>query len=130
VSIRINLPYEPGPDGRPRPYLWLELHGPGGSVRVRGVLDSGAGVSVLPRPYARMLGLEEALYEVPVESGGSAVQSELPVTAYVPGAPEQEVRLQPAFVDAHRDPRWGRDFMRVWSVSFAEREQQFVLWAA
>lgn len=53
----------------------------------------------------------------------------VPLSARIPGETTVEVPLLPLFADAVGEARWGRDFMRVYDVSIAERAQQFSLYS-
>ena len=133
MAIRIKLPYETGPGGRKRPYLTLVLAGPSTTVLVRGLLDSGADVSVLPSIFIPHLGLgPEELEEVPIATSsgsGTAVHATRPLWAFIPGYDARRVPLRPLFLEEVGEASWGRDFMSVYSVAFAEQDQQFSLYA-
>lgn len=134
MAARIKFGYEPGEGGSLRPYLWLELGLEGRQpVTVRGLLDSGADVSVLPMDLAVGLGVEaDQLRQVvaTVLTGQvDAWLSAVDVRASLPGAPERFQRLRPLFVEDAPSPRWGRDFMGLYVVAFDEAAHQFSLYS-
>lgn len=132
MPVRIKFAYEVGPDGAtPRPYLWLEVVGPReGREHIRGVLDTGADVSLLPEAYADLLGYRnDDLAEVVATSPGGTLslrQAVQPVVVRLPGDDERTLSLQPLFAPVP-EARWGRDFMSLYGVSIVERERQFSL---
>lgn len=133
--LRAKFADEPGPDGHARPYLWLQVTGLDEQrERILGLVDSGADRSVLPRAYAELLGYgPDDLEWVSVEQAGRPTRIAValkPVTAIVPGAPNEPIPLRPAFANDVVNALWGReDFMGVFSVAIYERDQQFALFA-
>lgn len=132
VATRVKFSYDSGEDGQERPYLWLDLKlDPGLSIRVRGLFDSGADVSLLASEYSEALGLKKSDLEPAVAEGPAGTvpvwRSRTPIQATLPGAPKVVVPLRPLFVPGGSGARWGRDFMAVYSVAFDERAHQFSL---
>jgi hypothetical protein len=135
VAERIKLSYEPGEDGQERPYLWLDLTTPQGpTIAVRGLVDSGADVSVLPAAYTEFLSLGAAdLERVEGEGPGGRVtllRAREPVEASLRGEASNPVLLRPLFVPGGVEARWGRDFMAEYGVAFDERARQFSLFSS
>ena len=134
MASRIKFTYEQGEDGQHRPYLWLDLKlEMGQSIRVRGLFDSGADVSLLASDYAEALGLARSDLEQAVAEGPTGkvevLRSKSAVNASLPGAPEIVAPLYPLFVPGGSGAHWGRDFMAVYAVAFDERARQFSLFA-
>lgn len=133
MPFRAKFNYRAGLDGRPRPYLDLLLGRETPPQRpVQGLLDTGADVSCLPSEYAAILGLTPqdlehqatARHEQPLVD-----QSIPPIFAQLPGDRERTFELRPIFLPDTPQILWGRDLMQFYTVSFAEREQQFTLFA-
>jgi hypothetical protein len=133
----ITLPYQRHAfnqeDALARPFLWLDLTGPGGSVRTQGIIDSGADFSCLPYGYAELLGYGAADL-APFQ--GSQVQGEMTfyranvtTRALLPGdTADRAFDLAPNFVKNAEMILWGRlDFFRAWGIAFDERGQRFTL---
>ena len=134
VTTRVKFPYESGPDGNLRPYLWLNLETEAGaSIRTRGLLDTGADITVMDREYAQALRLGSDDLEVVSAQGPAgvmrAMRSVTMVRATLPGAPEIVVPLYPLFAEGMPTPLWGRDFMAVYSPALDQRSLQFSLFA-
>lgn len=134
VPDRVKFNYEPGPTGTYRPYLWLDMRTEVGTgIQVRGLLDTGADVTLLDSAYLSALGLNEADLE-PVYVDGPAGKltggrSRTVVLASLPGAPGNAAPLRPIFTDAAGEVRWGRDFMSLYAVAFDEQSRQFSLYS-
>jgi hypothetical protein len=93
VAARVKFNYEEGEDGNPRPYLWLDLKLESGpSIRVRGLFDSGADVSLLALDYREALGLAPQDLDAHTAEGPAGKidvqRSRRPVQARLPGEPE------------------------------------------
>jgi hypothetical protein len=132
VASRVKFSYDEGEDGQQRPYLWLNLKGEtGSSIRVRGLFDSGADVSLLAGEYSEALGLRPDDLKQAVAEGPAGLvtvlRSKKVIQASLPGAPDVVVPLYPLFVPGGSGAHWGRDFMAVYAVAFDERAQQFSL---
>jgi hypothetical protein len=130
----VKFSYDQGEDGQQRPYLWLDMKVDGRpSIRVRGLFDSGADVSLLAAEYGEALGLESSDLEEAVAEGPAGaiavLRSRRLVEASLPGASEILVPLRPLFVPGGSGARWGRDFMAVYAVAFDERAHQFSLFS-
>lgn len=116
-----------------RPFLWLDLVGPNGSVRTQGIVDSGADFSCLPYGYASLLGYQPAdlteLQGTQVQGAMTLYRAATPIRALLPGdMPRNTFELHPNFVENADMILWGRlDFFRVFSVVFTETMQQFTL---
>lgn len=133
----ITLPYQRHAlnqaDALYRPFLWLDLTGPGGQARVQGIVDSGADFSCLPLGYAQILGYPpESLQEFQ----GSQVQGAMtfyratqPLSALLPSdSQDGAFQLHPNFVANAEMILWGRlDFFQTWGVGFSEPAKQFTL---
>jgi hypothetical protein len=131
---RVKFNYELGPGGTARPYLWLDLRvAKRQAIPVRGVLDTGADVTLLDDAYLPALGIgSDELEPVALDTLSvrlSAGRSPNVVWASLPGAPGSAVPLRPIFVDSGGEARWGRDFMALYAVAFDEQAQQFSLYA-
>jgi hypothetical protein len=132
VAARVKFSYETGPDGQSRPYLWLVLRvRQGATLKVRGLLDSGADVSLLDLEYARPLGVLEQDLQPVTTYGPSgpleALRTTVAVDANLPGSVRPSVALHPVFVPRGMGARWGRDLMLGYAVAFDERARQFTL---
>jgi hypothetical protein len=87
--------------------------------RLRGLVDSGVDLSVLPLAYAPLLGYSVADLE---RVEGQQVQGRIdfwrarrPLTAAIAGLSEIPFELQPSFLDGTSSVLWGRqDFMTHW----------------
>jgi hypothetical protein len=116
----------------PRPYLRLVLTGPNGRPEpVRGIVDTGADLCLLPAAYLDLLGYEaHDVIDVPMEqAGGSATLrlAETPCRAHVEGLEEIRFDVQPGFV-AGMWALWGRmDFMEQFVVCVNESSRVFAL---
>jgi Retroviral aspartyl protease len=131
---RFKFNYEPGPRGTVRPYLWLDLRvATRPPIPVRGVLDTGADVTLLDSAYLPTLGIaSEELEAVALDTLSdrlSARRSSNVVWASLPGAPGSAAPLRPVFVDSGGEARWGRDFMTLYAVAFDEQAKQFSLYS-
>lgn len=127
------VPYRAGPDGQMRPYLWLVLTGPYGSeeILISGLVDTGAGRSVLPIDYAQALGYKVddlAPAEIgQVEGSASAWSAQKPCQAFVDGIPNIEFEIEPLFV-AGLNALWGRaDLMMNFAISVSEKNRELIL---
>jgi hypothetical protein len=134
VAARVKFNYEAGPDGNPRPYLWLDLTTESGaSIRTRGLLDTGADVTIMDAEYAQALQLDPGDLEEIAAQGPAGVvtarRSVAVVRATLPGAPEIVAPLYPLFTQDMPMPLWGRDFMAVYSLALDQRALQFSLFA-
>jgi hypothetical protein len=133
VPQRVKFNYEPSRAGPSRPYLWLKLHTESGpTLRARGLLDTGADITILDNGYLPALGLApDALEPVGIDSPAGKLRgqrSRQVIWASLPGAPANQAPLRPIFIDADGEARWGRDFMQIYAVAFDEETQQFSLY--
>ena len=131
MAGRIKFSYEEGQGGVLRPYLWLNLYAKQrGFAKVRGLLDTGADVSLLGLEDAQLLGLtpddlEDLSARGPAgEVPGQRARSGIRVV--LPGA-SGGTALRPIFMEGGLGARWGRDFMANYGVAFDERTSQFSL---
>lgn len=134
MATRVKVPYQAGPDGEMRPYLWLRLTSDrGGEITTLGLLDTGADKTVLGTAYIDALGLRdvdlEPLQVETVHGSSSAWRALRPISGVLPDADELVVPLEVLFIDGVSIPLWGRDFMRVYSVAVDEPAKQFSLFA-
>jgi hypothetical protein len=126
------LPYTPGPDGTPRPYVVLEVVGPNDElVRLRGLLDTGSDRTLMPSPLLQAFGYRNEDLE-PQEvrrSFGSATLSSVrrPLRVAIAGEPSSTAELRPLFAPDLPEILLGRDFMATFNVSFVERDREFAL---
>ncbi len=135
MAGRVKFNYERGLDGILRPYLWLNLNVEGGlTVKMRGVLDSGADTTVLAMALMHALGMKpgdlESLAMRSPSGEVSAARSRRVVLASLPGEKEIAAPLRPIFVPGDTQTRWGRDFMAAYSVAFDEQARQFSLFGS
>jgi hypothetical protein len=130
----LTLPYRPGADGRPRPLLWIDVHGPSATELVPGLIDSGADYSCFPLGYAPLLGYQAS--DLALEHGsqvGGAIdfrRAEDPMTAYIAGDADREFgfEVHPNFVEGADMILLGRlDFMMSWIVVIDEPAKEFTL---
>ena len=118
------------------PWLQLEVTGPNGKAKtIRGIVDSGADISVLPFDYALILGYDlGALTEIPNVEGGSnckieAYQSPQHCTATVVEIPDHGFTLEPMFLKDTTKILWGQaDFMAKFDVLFMKSQDRFDLY--
>jgi hypothetical protein len=134
VAARIKFNYEAGDDGHLRPYLHLDLVVAGrGSIRMRGLLDSGVDVTVLPDAMIQVLKLPpEELVRVSAVSWEGRITVNQSATDVLAGLPAGDwvVKIRPIFHTVYAEPHWGRDFMGLYGgVAFDEKAKQFSLFA-
>jgi hypothetical protein len=132
VAERLKFSYERGQDDVFRPYLWLDVRTEGGhTTKVRGLLDSGADVSLMGVGYAEALGLAPGDFdEVSTRGPAGQVpgkQSRKIIYAILPGAGRRATELRPIFFEGGLGARWGRDFMNDYRVAFDQPALQFSL---
>ena len=128
------IPYRTFVDGDlPRPYLVMEVTGLNGtSMRIYGIVDSGADQTSLPFEYASIFGYDETTLSQrqfrQVEGTGTSYVATTPCTAVVMEIPGTTVSLSPQFIKGSQIVLWGRlDFMRSFHVTVRESEQIFVI---
>lgn len=130
MSLRAKFVYEPGLDDVLRPYLWLDLrYGSGPTIRVRGLIDTGADVTVLDTELASALGIadQELRRDRFLGSSGfvDARRTTSPLLATLPGE-TQAALLTPVFIDGAQT-LWGRDLLNTYGIALDERAKQFSL---
>lgn len=107
--------------------------GPGEAVfPIEGLLDTGADTSVLPLPFAGLLGyaprdLEPRTVQQ-VVGVAEAWTVTAPCSAVIAGAPDHQFGLRPFFIEGAQQALWGRtDVLRAFDVTVSERSQAFSL---
>jgi len=115
-----------------RPYLVLQVAGPGGTQRLQGLIDTGADATVLPYELASVLGYSaDTLESTSVQQlTGSveAFQSNIPAQAHLPGAPNDAFDLHPVFVPNCRSILWGQgDLAKRFELVFRTSESRLVI---
>ncbi|HEV2944374.1 MAG TPA: hypothetical protein VGX26_04600 [Solirubrobacteraceae bacterium] len=119
--------------GEPRPFLILNVTGPGGAKGpIAGLIDTGADGTVLPAGYAPLMGYSPA--DIAAQQGagvGGSVtmhQATKPSKAVIPEIPDFEFEINPCFVEGCQIALWGRkDLMQHFDVKIMERKKQFAL---
>jgi hypothetical protein len=99
---------------------------------VRGLIDSGADMSVLPLGYAALLGYGSSDLS---RSSAQQIAGRMDIwetanalSAALPGEREHPFSLGPVFINGALNVLWGRaDFMRAWDVLVSEAQQEFTL---
>ena len=128
ASTRADISQEPPK----RPYLWLSVEGPNGrSGAIRGLVDSGADNSVLPKGYIPLLGYSPATLRPcnirQVEGSCDGHEAVVPCRAQIVAVEGIEFELRPLFM-ATDDPLWGRqDFLAVFHLIVEQRYERFDL---
>lgn len=131
--IPFTLPYLEGPDGIRRPYLYLDLRGPGDEAHTfRGLIDSGADWSVLPKGSEVLFGYSEA--DLVRQPDGHQVDGRLqlwrapaPIEARVVGL-NRLFKLDPMFVRGATSILWGRlDFLATYGLLLMQNSEHFAL---
>lgn len=116
-----------------RPYLALELIGPGGgNVRIPGLIDTGADTSILPFGYASLLGYTisslESSQAQQVQGLADVHQATESSMAWIAGAPQITFTTLPIFIPGAINALWGRrDFLHTFPVAFFESRKEFVV---
>lgn len=129
---RLRFAFEAGSDGTLRPYLWLSLVGPSGMrIRVRGLVDSGADLSVMPEDVLPIFGIEPASLRIEeANHNGAPIEVKRlaqPLRAALPGVDALEFELAPLVVDGIEVPLWGRDLLEHFSLSVSVSGREFSL---
>ena len=116
-----------------RPYLVLHLTGINGAHGdVVGLIDSGADITQLPMGFASLMGYTAAELEpLTVGTAGnptSVLRAKQACTGIVPGLPQVECTMLPAFCASSPFVLWGRtDVMSMFGVMIEESKQRFAL---
>lgn len=123
--------YSPNPHfpDQMEPGIDVELIGPGGSGRTRGVIDSGASHTAIPREFAEHIGVDLSRATTKTAYGNDAISDMLhpvePLSLVIAG---RTVQLKHAVFGGWGEILLGRgDVFRHFRVLIDERAQQFVL---
>ncbi len=115
-----------------RPYLALEVAGPGGTATIVGLIDTGADTSILPFGYASLLGYTTTSLRTSqaqqVQGLADVYEATEASIAWIPGAQRATFTTMPIFIQGALNALWGRrDFLRAFPVAFFEMRQEFVI---
>jgi hypothetical protein len=133
VADKLLVAYRDFGFGEARPYLFMDVVGPGGQKGpILGLIDSGADATVLPAGYAPLMGYTpgDLVAQQGMQVGGGIVmwRATKAARAFVPEIPELVIDFRPCFVQGCQTALWGRkDLLHHFDVHIMERRKQFLL---